>query len=216
MVCCATKRASPARRRSPRQRGAQVVTLRPALAGVGSVLSRRIRRTHRTGRAMAKAMGLLWVRRSASGGRTSCRFTGCVPSSARASRLCRQAHRQLGLYIDPPAHAAVLSIDEKSQIQALDCAQPRLPIKPGRCQTMTHDYNRYGTTTPFAALSVLDGTVIGCCMRRSRGRQADPCCARHRRHPQASQKPAPAKAGAWPGRRAIHAGSSTSPRPPAS
>jgi hypothetical protein len=54
----------------------------------------------------------------------------------------------------------VLSIDEKSQIQALDRTQPGLPIKPRRCQTMTHDYKRHGTTTLFAALSVLDGTVI--------------------------------------------------------
>ena len=74
----------------------------------------------------------------------------------------------VGLYVDPPAHAVVLSIDEKSQIQALDRTQPGLPIKPGRCQTMTHDYKRHGTTTLFAALSVLDGTVIGRCMQRPR------------------------------------------------
>ena len=74
----------------------------------------------------------------------------------------------VGLYVDPPAHAVVLSIDEKSQIQALDRTQPGLPIKPGRCQTMTHDYKWHGTTTLFAALSVLDGTVIGRCMQRHR------------------------------------------------
>ena len=74
----------------------------------------------------------------------------------------------VGLYVDPPAHALVLSLDEKSQIQALDRTQPGLPIKPGRCQTMTHDYKRHGTTTLFAALSVLDGTVIGRCMQRHR------------------------------------------------
>ena len=74
----------------------------------------------------------------------------------------------VGLYVDPPAHAVVLSIDEKSQIQALDRTQPGLPIKPGPCQTMTHDYKRHGTTTLFAALSVLDGTVIGRCMQRHR------------------------------------------------
>jgi hypothetical protein len=74
----------------------------------------------------------------------------------------------VGLYIDPPAHAVVLSIEEKSQIQALDRTQPGLPIKPGRCQTMTHDYKRHGTTTLFAALSVFDGTVIGRCMQRHR------------------------------------------------
>lgn len=60
----------------------------------------------------------------------------------------------------------VLSIDEKSQIQALDRTQPGLPIKPGRCGTMTHDYKRNGTTTLFAALDMLDGKVIGRCMQR--------------------------------------------------
>src|SRR5690349_7016114 len=74
----------------------------------------------------------------------------------------------VGLYVDPPAHTVVLSIDEKSQIQALDRTQPGLPIKPGRCGTMTHDYIRHGTTTLFAALNVLDGTVIGRCMQRHR------------------------------------------------
>src|SRR5947207_14027444 len=74
----------------------------------------------------------------------------------------------VGLYIDPPAHASVLSVDEKSQIQALDRTQPGLPIKPGRCGTMTHDYKRNGTTTLFAALDVLDGKVIGRCMQRHR------------------------------------------------
>ena len=59
----------------------------------------------------------------------------------------------IGLYVDPPAHAVVLSIDEKSQIQTLDRGQPGLPIKPGRYQTMTHDYKRHGTTTLFAAPS---------------------------------------------------------------
>ena len=74
----------------------------------------------------------------------------------------------IGLYMDPPAHAIVLSIDEKSQIQALDRSQPGLPLKPGKCGTMTHDYKRHGTTTLFAALNVLDGTVIGRCMQRHR------------------------------------------------
>jgi len=74
----------------------------------------------------------------------------------------------VGLYIDPPAHAVVLSIDEKSQIQALDRTQPGLPMKKGRCATMTHDYKRNGTTTLFAALDVLEGKVIGRCMQRHR------------------------------------------------
>ena len=74
----------------------------------------------------------------------------------------------VGLYVDPPAHAVVLSIDEKSQIQALDRTQPGLPMKKGRAGTMTHDYKRHGTTTLFAALNVLDGTVIGQNMQRHR------------------------------------------------
>ncbi len=65
----------------------------------------------------------------------------------------------------------VLSVDEKSQIQALDRTQPGLPIKPGRAGTMTHDYIRHGTTTLFAALNVLDGTVIGRNMQRHRHRE---------------------------------------------
>src|SRR6202045_4138525 len=74
----------------------------------------------------------------------------------------------VGLYMDPPAHAVVVSIDEKSQIQALDRTQPGLPLKPGKCGTMTHDYKRNGTTTLFAALNILDGTVIGRCMNKHR------------------------------------------------
>ena len=93
---------------------------------------------------------------------------GCAPSSARDPSFAAKLADIVGLYLDPPAHAVVLSLDEKSQIQALDRTRPGLPIKPGRCQTMTHDYKRHGTTTLFAALSVLDGTVIGRCMQRHR------------------------------------------------
>ena len=74
----------------------------------------------------------------------------------------------VGLYVDPPAHAIVLSVDEKSQIQALDRTHPGLPMKKGRAGTMTNDYKRHGTTTLFAALNVLDGSVIGRCMQRHR------------------------------------------------
>jgi transposase len=77
----------------------------------------------------------------------------------------------VGLYVSPPAHAIVLSFDEKSQIQALDRSQPGLPLKKGRAGTMTHDYKRNGTTTLFAALNVLDGTVIGRNMQRHRHRE---------------------------------------------
>lgn len=74
----------------------------------------------------------------------------------------------VGLYLNPPEHALVLSLDEKSQIQALDRTQPGLPLKPGRGATMTHDYKRHGTTTLFAALNVADGQVIGACMQQHR------------------------------------------------
>src|SRR4029453_12400650 len=77
----------------------------------------------------------------------------------------------VGLYVDPPAHAVVLAVDEKSEIQALDRTQPGLPIKPGRLGTMTHDYQRHGTTTLFAALNILEGTLIGPCMARHRHQQ---------------------------------------------
>lgn len=74
----------------------------------------------------------------------------------------------VGLYMNPPDHALVLCIDEKSQIQALDRTQPGLPMKKGRAGTMTHDYKRNGTTTLFAALDVLKGEVIGRCMPQHR------------------------------------------------
>ena len=74
----------------------------------------------------------------------------------------------VGLYLNPPDKALVLCVDEKSQIQALDRTQPGLPLKKGRCGTMTHDYVRHGTTTLFAALNVLEGTVIGECFDRHR------------------------------------------------
>ena len=74
----------------------------------------------------------------------------------------------VGLYLDPPDRAVVLCVDEKSQIQALDRTQPGLPLKKGRAATMTHDYKRNGTTTLFAALNILDGTVIGRNMQKHR------------------------------------------------
>src|SRR5215211_5543741 len=85
-----------------------------------------------------------------------------------AERVVEKLRDMVGLYVDPPAHAIVLSFDEKSQIQALDRTQPGLPLKKGRAGTMTHDYKRHGTTTLFAALNILDGTVIGRCMQRHR------------------------------------------------
>jgi hypothetical protein len=99
---------------------------------------------------------------------------GLAPHRCRAFKLsndtafAEKLHAIVGLYVSPPAHAVVLSVDEKSQIQALDRTQPGLPLKRGRGATMTHDYQRHGTTTLFAALDVLEGTVIGRNMQRHR------------------------------------------------
>ena len=125
--------------------------------------------THWTGRMMAKAAGIslrsvqrIWAAHQ------------LVPHRVRTFKLSQdpkfaeKVQEIVGLYIDPPMHAVVLSVDEKSQIQALDRTQPGLPIRPGRLGTMTHDYKRNGTTTLFAALNTLDGTVIGRCMQRHR------------------------------------------------
>ena len=77
----------------------------------------------------------------------------------------------VGLYLNPPDKALVVCVDEKSQIQALDRSQPGLPMKKGRCGTTTHDYKRHGTTTLFAALNLLEGTVIADCMPRHRNQE---------------------------------------------
>src|SRR6266516_4363297 len=87
---------------------------------------------------------------------------------SRDKRFVEKLTDVVGLYLNPPDKALVICVDEKSQIQALDRTQPGLPMKKGRCGTMTHDYKRHGTTTLFAALDVLDGTVIGQCMSRHR------------------------------------------------
>jgi transposase len=129
--------------------------------------------THWTAAAMAKASGI-----SASSVRRIWRSHGLQPQRMRQFKLSTDAKFAeklrdiVGLYVDPPAHAVVLSVDEKSQIQALDRTQPGLPPKRGRCGTMTHDYKRHGTTTLFAALNVLDGSVIGRCMQRHRHQES--------------------------------------------
>lgn len=125
--------------------------------------------THWTGRAMAKAAGI-----SLSSVQRIWTAHKLQPHRVRSFKRSRDPEFAaklvdiVGLYLDPPAHAVVLSIDEKSQIQALDRTQPGLPLKPGRCGTMTHDYKRHGTTMLFAALNVLDGNVIGRCMQQHR------------------------------------------------
>lgn len=96
------------------------------------------------------------------------------PHKTRTFKLSKDPHFVeklvdiVGLYLNPPEHAMVLCVDEKSQIQALDRTQPGLPMKKGRCGTMTHDYKRNGTTTLFAALDLLEGKVMGTCMPRHR------------------------------------------------
>src|SRR5213079_879355 len=125
--------------------------------------------THWSCRLMAEAQGVskntvnrLW------------QLHNIKPHLSRTFKLSRDAKfleklsDVVGLYMNPPDKALVLCVDEKSQIQALDRTQPGLPIKKGRCGTMTHDYKRHGTTTLFAALSMLDGKVIGDCMPRHR------------------------------------------------
>ena len=121
--------------------------------------------THWTAAAMAKAVEI-----SVSSVQRIWRAHGLTPHRVRQFKLSNdpafaaKLRDVVGLYVDPPDHAVVLSIDEKSQIQALDRTQPGLPMKKGRAGTMTHDYKRHGTTTLFAALDVLDGKVIGRCM----------------------------------------------------
>jgi transposase len=125
--------------------------------------------THWTADMMACASGI-----SASAVRRIWKAHGLQPHRYRQFKLSNdpkfadKLHDVVGLYVDPPAHAIVLSFDEKSQIQALDRTQPGLPLKKGRLGTMTHDYKRNGTTTLFAALNILDGTVIGRNMQQHR------------------------------------------------
>lgn len=125
--------------------------------------------THWSTRTMAKAQGV-----SEATVRRIWRQHNLKPRLVKTFKLSRDKHflekltDVVGLYLNPPDKALVLCVDEKSQIQALDRTQPGLPIKKGRCGTMTHDYKRNGTTTLFAALSMLDGKVIGDCLSRHR------------------------------------------------
>src|SRR3954470_18061472 len=124
---------------------------------------------HWTGRMMAKAPGV-----SLRSVQRIWDAHGLAPHRIRTFKLSRdpllseRLKDVVGLHVDPPAHAVVLSVDEKSQIQALERTQPGLPLKPGRLATRTHDYVRHGTTTLFAALNVLEGTVLGRCIQRHR------------------------------------------------
>jgi transposase len=125
--------------------------------------------THWSTRSMARAVGV-----SEATVRRIWKRHGLKPHLIKSfklsndQRFVEKLEDVIGLYLNPPEHAIVLSVDEKSQIQALDRTQPGLPLKRGRCGTMTHDYKRNGTTTLFAALNTLDGTVIGNCQARHR------------------------------------------------
>jgi transposase len=125
--------------------------------------------THWSTRSMAEAVGI-----SEKSVRRIWRQHGLKPHLARTFKVsndpdfAEKLEAIIGLYLNPPEHAIVLCADEKSQIQALDRTQPGLPLKKGRCGTMTHDYKRNGTATLFAAMSTLDGTVISMCDDRHR------------------------------------------------
>jgi transposase len=125
--------------------------------------------THWSTRTMAEASGL-----GATTIRAIWRHHGLKPHLARTFKVSNDPNFVsklediVGLYLNAPEHALVLSCDEKSQVQALDRTQPGLPLKKGRAATYTHDYKRNGTTTLFAALNVADGTVISTCQPRHR------------------------------------------------
>jgi transposase len=125
--------------------------------------------THWSTRTMAEAAGL-----SEKSVRRIWHKHGLKPHLSRSFKVsndpqfAEKLEAIVGLYLNPPEHAIVLCADEKSQIQALDRTQPGLPIKKGRCGTMTHDYKRNGTATLFAAMNTLDGTVISMCDDRHR------------------------------------------------
>lgn len=125
--------------------------------------------THWSTRSMARASGV-----SAKTVHRVWQANELKPHLSRTFKVSNDPHflekltDVVALYLDPPEHALVLCADEKSQIQALDRTQPGLPIKKGRCGTMTHDYKRNGTTTLFAAIELLSGSVIGECMPRHR------------------------------------------------
>jgi transposase len=125
--------------------------------------------THWSTRTLARHLGM-----GATTIRRVWHSNGLKPHLSRSCKLSRDPRFEdklldvVGLYMNPPEHALVLSCDEKSQIQALNRTQPGLPMKRGRAGTCTHDYKRHGTTTLFAALNTLDGSVISMCQARHR------------------------------------------------
>ena len=153
--------------------GKKPLPRRLRLAVVEKTMKERpVNATHWSTRAMAEAMGIshtsvqrIWAEYSLK------------PHLVRSFKVSNdpdfigKVEDIVGLYLDPPEKAVVLSVDEKSQIQALDRTQPGLPLKKGRAGTMTHDYKRNGTTTLFAALDIATGTVIGECLPRHRAKE---------------------------------------------
>lgn len=125
--------------------------------------------THWSSRGMARASGL-----SVSTVQRIWRAFGLQPHRCESFKLStdplfvEKVRDVVGLYVSPPAHAVVLCVDEKSQIQALDRSQPLLPMRPGQIERRTHDYTRHGTTSLFAALDIATGRVIGKCFPRHR------------------------------------------------
>ena len=160
----ALTRTKPGRGRKPRIGAEQVQEIVEA-----TLHSSPPAATHWSCRSMAKAQGV-----SRSTVQRIWGAHGLQPHRVRSFKLSRypkfveKLTDIVGLYMNPPDKAVVLCVDEKSQIQALDRTQPGLPMKKGRCGTMTHDYKRNGTTALFAALNVLDGKVIGECHPRHR------------------------------------------------
>src|ERR1700729_1924856 len=155
---------APGRGRKPRYRAAKVAaivrtTQKQKPAG----------QTHWSRRTLAAVAGV-----SASTVHRIWDAHGLAPHRVKTFKLSRDPRfvekltDVVGLYLNPPERAIVLCVDEKSQIQALQRTQPGLPLKKGRCGTLTHDYTRHGTTTLFAALDVLEGRVIGQCLPRHR------------------------------------------------
>lgn len=155
---------APGRGRKPKYSAAKIEAIIDA-----TLHSKPKGMTHWSCRTMAKRQGVskatvnrIWIGH------------GLKPHLSETFKLSRDARflekltDVVGLYLNPPHKALVLCVDEKSQIQALDRTQPGLPMKKGRCATMTHDDKRNGTTTLFAALEVLHGRVVGQCFQRHR------------------------------------------------
>jgi len=161
------------RQRPRRKRGGRVLTPEGEQRILETTLKTRpLAGTHWSVRTLAKHLGVsrmmvqrVWQRHEVQPHRVE-KF-----KLSKDPRFEEKVRDIVGLYLDPPARALVLCVDEKSQIQALDRTAPLLPLRPGFPERQTHDYRRYGTTTLFAAFNILTGKVIGTCQGRHRGRE---------------------------------------------